>query len=141
MSGAKYTYPNTVVEMRITRNVQNLWLTPSIMFADNSKRFFRIACIDALNNKWSYTIQDCMENREGLRFLSGVPTAETKVWRITKTRTHLGGGGATPVFPIFPHPQIQIFCMFNGDLWGKILKFGTKISHQYLCFKSLYCYC
>ena len=27
----------------------------------------------------------------------------------------LGGGGPTPVFPIFPHPQIQIFCMFNGD--------------------------
>ena len=50
-------------------------------------------------------------------------------------------GGPTPVFPIFPHPQIPIFCMFNGDLWGKILKFGTKISYQYLCFKSLYCYC
>ena len=51
-----------------------------------------------------------------------------------------GGGGPTPV-PSFPHPQIPIFCMFNGDLWGKILKFGTKISHQNVCFKSLYCYC
>ena len=74
--------------MRITRNVQNLWLTPSIMFSDNSKRFFRIACINALNNKWSYTIQDCMVNSAGLRFLSGVPATETKTWKITKTREH-----------------------------------------------------
>ena len=74
--------------MRITKNVQNLRLTPSIVFADNSKRFFRITCTDALNNKWSFTIQDCMSNGIGLRFLSGVPTTETKIWKITKTRTH-----------------------------------------------------
>ena len=79
---------NKAVEIKTSPNVQGLLLTPGIMFSSNSRRFFRIAGTDAANNKWSYTIQECMRNDVGLRFLSGVPATETKIWKITKSKTH-----------------------------------------------------
>lgn len=79
------------LELKTTSNLQNSRII--LEFKDGENEFYlKFKCTDVSSSTWIYVLQGCMKHRSNWRSaltMTGVPHDEIKIWKITRTTTHL----------------------------------------------------
>ena len=82
------------LEVKTTSNLQNSRII--LEFKDGENEFYlKFKCADISSSTWIYVLQGCMKHRNNWRSaltMTGVPHDEIKIWKITRTTTHLKSG-------------------------------------------------
>ena len=81
-----------VVEMVTTKNDVEKYIGLTYVFTGDNKDFslsLFIRCDELNSHKWSYIVQKCTDYVFEKQLLKNVPKNKVKLWKITKTSTHM----------------------------------------------------